>query len=195
MKYLYTLLIVVGLGFTAQAQILPKFQAGLKVGANFSKLDTERPLDSENKAGMLGGLWFRFGAAGLHFQPEIYYTSKKTTLKSIATAEENQVTFNSIDVPLLVGTKIGAMGAGLRFNTGPVVSFIIDENQSISQATTNITRFDAKNQSFAWQFGTGVDLKSLSLDLRYELGISKLNQDGYSEAKLNLFQLALGYKF
>jgi hypothetical protein len=42
--------------------------------------------------------------------------------------------FTSIDVPLLIGTKIGALGLGGRFYGGPVFSFTVNKDQSYSNA-------------------------------------------------------------
>jgi len=178
----------------ASAQLLPTFQFGLKAGANFSKFDSENTFKSDNRAGFYGGVWARVGGAGIHFQPELYISGKKTNLVSETTGDVNKVSFTSLDVPLLVGTKFGAVGVGVRLNTGPMISFILDENQSFSQAAGNVFRAQFKNQAVAWQFGAGVDLKKLSLEARYELGLSKLNKAGYPGTKLNLFTVGLGYR-
>ncbi|WP_421940844.1 porin family protein [Pedobacter sp.] len=180
--------------FFASAQVLPSFQLGLKAGANFSKFNTENTFSSDNRAGFYGGLWARIGAAGLHFQPELYVSGKKTNLVSDATGEVNSVRFTSLDVPLLVGTKFGAVGIGARINTGPMFSFILDENQSFGQAAGNVFKADFKDQAVAWQFGAGLDIKKLSIDARYELGLSKINKSGYPGTKLNLFTIGLGYR-
>jgi len=180
--------------FFASAQVLPSFQLGLKAGANFSKFDSENTFSSNNRAGFYGGLWARIGAAGIHFQPELYLSGKKAELVSDATGEVNKVRFTSLDVPLLIGTKFGAAGIGLRLNTGPMFSLILDENQSFGQAAGNVFRADFKNQALAWQFGAGLDLKKLSFDARYELGLSKINKSGYPGTKLNLFTVGLGYR-
>lgn len=180
--------------FFASAQVLPSFQFGLKAGANLSKFDTENTFSSENRAGFYGGVWARIGAAGVHFQPELYLSGKKTNLVSDATGEINKVTFTSLDVPLLIGTKIGAAGVGVRLNTGPVFSLILDDKQSFGQAAGNIFRADFKNQALAWQFGAALDIKKLSIDARYELGLSKINKSGYPDTKLNLFTIGLGYR-
>ena len=180
--------------FFASAQILPSFQFGLKAGANFSKFDSENTFSSDNRAGFYGGVWARIGAAGIHFQPELYLSGKKADLISDATGEVNKVRFTSLDVPLLIGTKLGAAGIGVRLNTGPMFSLIIDENQSFGQAAGSVFRADFKNQALAWQFGAGVDIKKLSLEARYELGLSKINKSGYPGTKLNLFTVGLGYR-
>lgn len=181
-------------GFYVCAQALPAFQLGLKAGANFSKFDPENTFSSDNRTGFYGGLWARVGASGIYFQPELYVSGKKTNLISNDTKEVNQVQFTSLDVPLLVGAKFGAAGVGLRLNTGPMFSLILDEQQSFSQAAANVFNADFKDQTLAWQFGAGLDIKKLSLDARYELGLSKINKSGYPATKLNLFTIGLGYR-
>ncbi|MBB6239702.1 hypothetical protein HDC90_004361 [Pedobacter sp. AK013] len=194
MKFLSLTVAFLLVGLFASAQVLPSFQLGIKAGANFSKFDSENTFNSNNRTGFYGGLWARVGAAGVYFQPELYVSGKKADLVSDATGEINKVRFTSLDVPLLVGTKFGAAGVGLRLNTGPMFSLILDENQSFSQAAGSVFRADFKNQALAWQFGAGLDLKKLSFDARYELGLSKINKSGYPGTKLNLFTVGLGYR-
>lgn len=178
--------------FFAFGQVLPSFQMGIKGGFNLSKFSTENTFASDNKAGYYAGIWTRIGAAGIHLQPELYLSGKNTTLKNGGV--ENEVKFTSLDVPVLVGTKIGAAGIGVRLNTGPVASFILSKEQSFNDAASNIFDGNFKDQAFAWQFGTGLDVGKLSVDLRYEMGLSKLNSTGYPETKLNIFTLGLGLK-
>ncbi|MFA4869484.1 MAG: porin family protein [Pedobacter sp.] len=183
----------VALSFSAFSQVLPSFQFGLKGGLNLSKLSTENTFSSDNRAGYYAGLWTRIGAAGIHLQPELYLSGKNTTLKA-NTGEENKVTFTSLDVPVLVGTKIGAAGVGIRLNTGPVVSFVLDKEQSFGDAAGDVFKGNFKDQNFAWQFGAGVDIGKLGLDLRYETGLSKIGKDGYNDTKLSLFTFGLALK-
>ncbi|WP_231462199.1 porin family protein [Pedobacter sp. Leaf132] len=194
MKTIYLTLACALAGFFANAQVLPSFQLGVKAGANFSKFDPENTFSSTNRTGFYGGLWARVGAGGLHFQPELYISGKKTNLVSDATGEVNEVRFTSLDVPLLIGTKFGAAGVGIRINTGPAFSLILDENQSFGQAAGNVFKANFKDQAIAWQFGAGLDIKKLSLDARYELGLSKINKAGYPDTKLNLFTIGVGYR-
>jgi hypothetical protein len=177
----------------AFGQVLPSFQFGIKGGTNLSKLTTDNTLGSDNRSGYFAGVWARIGAAGIHFQPELYLAGKNTTLTNDA-GLENKVRFTSLDVPLLIGTKIGAAGVGLRLNTGPVVSFILDDKQSFGNAAGSVFRGDFKNQAVAWQFGAGFDFGKLGLDLRYEAGLSKIGKSGYDDTKLNLFTLGLALR-
>lgn len=187
-----SLAILLASALFASAQVLPSFQFGIKGGANLSKFSTSGTFDSGNRAGYLAGFWARIGAMGLNLQPEIYYTSKMATFNSAAN-EQSKVTINSIDVPVLVGFKFGALGVGGRLNTGPVASFIIDKNQSFGTAASNAVTLHFKDQAYAWQFGAGLDVMKISIDLRYELGLTNLANNGYDQ-KLNLFNLSLAYR-
>jgi len=181
----------------AFGQIIPSVQFGVKGGANLSKLSSHSTFSSDNSAGYYAGVWARIGAAGIHFQPELYLSGKNTTMTSNeagSAGQENKVKFTSLDVPLLIGTKIGAVGVGVRLNTGPVVSFILDDKQSLGDAANNIFKGDFKKQAVAWQFGAGVDLGKLGVDLRYEAGITKLGKQNYDGQRLNLFTLGLALR-
>ncbi|RZL41990.1 MAG: PorT family protein [Pedobacter sp.] len=193
MKKIGLSLLLVCCSFFAFSQVIPSFQFGIKGGLNLSKFNTSNTFSSENQAGYYAGVWARIGAAGLHLQPELYLSGKNTTLEN-DNGVESKVKFTSLDIPVLVGTKIGAAGVGLRLNTGPVVSFVINEDQSLSDAAKAAFNGSFKDQAFAWQFGAGVDVGKLGVDLRYELGLSKLNSANYSSTKLNLFTLGVAYK-
>lgn len=193
MKRIILSALFVAFNLAAFSQVLPSFQLGLKAGANLSKLSTDNTFSSDNRAGYYAGLWARIGAAGIHLQPELYLSGKNTTLKNDA-GQENKVNFTSLDVPVLVGTKIGAAGVGIRLNTGPVVSFVLSDEQSFGDAASSAFQGKFKGQNFAWQFGAGLDVGKIGLDLRYETGLSKIGKDGYNDTKLSLFTFGLAYK-
>jgi hypothetical protein len=179
----------------AFSQILPSFQFGVKGGANLAKFSTGNLLSSENTVGYYAGFYARVGAAGINLQPELYLAGKNANLKSSdGSNTTNDVRFTSLDVPILIGTKIGAAGVGFRLNTGPVVSFILDKKQTFSDAAGSAIHGNFKDQAFAWQFGAGLDIASLGVDLRYEQGLTKLGQDGYQANRLSLFTVGLAYR-
>ena len=75
---------------------------------------------------------------------------------------------------------------------GPVISFIIDEKTTPDQAYSRIQ--DYKNQALGVQGGAGVDVGSLSVDLRYEAGLANMSKSEKYDQKQNLFHLSLGFK-
>jgi hypothetical protein len=178
----------------ASAQVLPQFQVGLKGGLNFESLSNNvgSNFSSGNQAGYLAGIWLRFGALGFNIQPEGYFSSK-----TIELTNGDKQTFKSLDVPLLFGGKLGALGFGVRFYGGPVASFIIDKGQTFTDATGDITSLQFKDQNFAGTGGIGIDVKRFSLDIRYEHGFTDHpyfdpSTNTIQTTKLNLFNVTLG---
>ena len=192
-KLILTLAIFAGAIKFASAQILPSFQFGVKGGVNLSSLGStaSATFNSNNRAGYLAGFWARIGAIGFNFQPELYLTSKNVDITS--NGVEDKAKFTSIDVPLLFGGKIGAFGFGGRFYTGPLISFAIDKNQSFGGAVGNVFSLNYRDQNFAWQFGAGLDIQKISIDLRYEAGITKQDY-GSGQTRINLYNLTLAYR-
>jgi len=190
MKKLILTLTIITAAFTfTSAQVLPSFQLGIKGGVNLSTLNySGSTFNSSNRAGYLGGLWARVGALGFNFQPELYVTSKNVELSD--GGNDVKAKFTSIDVPLLFGGKIGVFGLGGRFYTGPLVSFAINKDQSFATAVGNATSLDYKDQNFAWVVGAGLDIRSISIDLRYEAGLTKQTY-GDSHTRVSLFNLSL----
>ena len=176
----------------AVAKFIPTFQFGIKGGVNLSTLSTSGNFSSENQAGYLFGVYAKVGKL-IQFQPEIYITGKNVKLVS-STGLENTVKFTSIDVPLLITKNWGLVGIGVHVNAGPVISFVVDKNQSLSGAYDKITKLEYGNQALAIQIGGGIDIQGLTIDLRYERGLNKLSKDDYPDTKINMFNVSLGIK-
>jgi hypothetical protein len=197
-KLLLSLTILLAVTAVSKAQILPKVQVGIKGGVNLSSLsNSSGTFSADNRAGYLGGIWARFGALGFNFQPELYVTSKNVDINNSNT-KVGSAKFTSIDVPLLLGGKIGAFGLGGRFYAGPLLSFAINKDNSFGSAVGGATRFDYKSSNFALTAGAGIDISKISIDLRYEAGLTKQNYfDGSTNYKtrVSLFNLSLGYAF
>lgn len=188
-------------GMAAMAQ-LPAFSFGIKGGVNYSNLKTKDDLTDQNSImGYQVGVFSRIGAVGMYFQPELYLGSKGNEFIRIENTSgssveaKGKVKFTTLDLPLLLGTKIGPNKLNLRFMAGPVVSFIIDENTTFDSAYQGVTDFgNYKKQTLGVQAGTGVDLGNLTVDLRYEAGLSNVSQSEKYNQKQNLFHLSLGFK-
>jgi len=182
---------------TSQAQT---FNLGIKAGVNLAKINADFAKE-ENRLGYQVGAWARVGGASFYVQPEAYIGSKGNKFISFTQSDGNEVSaegkvkFTTLTVPVLFGTKFGANNLNFRLMAGPAISFVLDENSSFSSAYQQATDFsDYKNQAFAIQAGAGVDVGAISVDLRYEAGLTNIsNSDRYSQ-KQNVFQLSLGLK-
>lgn len=129
----------------------------------------------DSQTGWAGGFWMRFGRR-LYIQPEAMVSSKGGTFEVIKDGRPQliDVRVRNIDVPVLVGMK----ASFLRFNAGPMVSFPIDDNQNLRVALRNYTTGsldDALAKAvYGYQIGGGIDIGSLSIDVRHESAISDL---------------------
>lgn len=179
---------------------MPSFNIGIKGGVNYSKLEGKD--DFTNKNGILGyqaGAFVRVGG-NFYVQPEVYLGSKGNEFVQVQQdnnmAEvKGKVKFTTLDIPILLGTKLGTSSFNLRFMAGPVISFIVSEKTSFDAAYQNVSDYNNyKDQSLGIQGGAGVDVGNLTLDLRYEAGLSNISKSEKYDQKQSLFHLSLGYK-
>lgn len=179
----------------SKAQVIPSFSFGLKGGLNYTTFPSNGIFNNDNKAGYQAGAWARIGGLGFIFQPELYVTGKNVTVNTNDGTGTAKANFTSVDVPLLLGGKVGALGLGGRFYGGPVMSFTVNKDQSLSGATAEAARLKYKDANYAIQIGAGVDISSLSIDLRYEGGLNKIAYgNDNSHTRVSLFSLAVAYK-
>ncbi|MBE8723134.1 porin family protein [Sphingobacterium pedocola] len=192
MKKLILAAIVCVLSVTySQAQLLPSFKLGVKGALNFSSLHSEGKLfNSDTKTGYQLGVWGRVGIAGFHVQPEAYFASKRVGITE--NSEDGEGTFKSLDVPILLGTRIGLGPLGFRIQAGPVFSFAQDGEIKIN----NVTRWeDYKKSSTGIVGGLGVDVSSFTVDLRYEHGLTNIGQNATPDQKIRMWSIGVGYAF
>ncbi|MBC7893713.1 MAG: PorT family protein [Sphingobacteriaceae bacterium] len=205
------------------------FSFGVKVGANFSQLNTLEvktprltgpggiPVvsggqivydffqdNNSRTTGIVGGVFFRFGRK-FFVQPEILVSAKGGSFDVVKTSLATQkidVRFTTIDVPLLLGFKLGP----LRLNAGPMASLTVSENQELKDALDQYSKQSIgdtfKQAVFGYQAGAGLTFQGLNLDVRYEGSLSDLSQIGLNPgddtrftSKTALWQLTVGFGF
>lgn len=200
---------------TANAQLI---RFGIKAGAGSSSIKgddivlavTDRSVDElKLKAegatfGVHFGLMSRINIPLLpiHIQPELLFTSAggKYTVENVTQSlkeEDVKQTFNRVDIPIIVGYKLGPV----RLLGGPVASFVLSEGFS----TESIGNVESDFNSATWgiQAGLGVDiLNKVTVDLRYEGSLSKLGdsatfggQDFPFDSRASQVLVSVGYLF
>ncbi len=226
------ILIAAALLFTANVAMCQIFALGIKGGLNSTKLkmkdvvqplkdangnETRTTITMEEAASDLGfhvGGFARINALVMFVQPEIYYTNMSSHIK-ISTSdilsstryedesETAEVKNHRIDIPVIVGAKFGPARLGL----GPVASFNLKSKTKVSnqmKEQIGAGLDGAKNTAtFAMQIGAGLDiLKKLTLDLRYEFGLSKMGdeltvgkQSFKTDQRANSFIASIGWMF
>ena len=98
---------------------------------------------------------------GLYIQPEALLSQTSSTITSGATNVD--LNFNRVDVPVMIGAKIGP----LRINAGPSFSFLTSAESDVSGAVVDI-KDNYSNSTVGFQAGIGVDILKFVIDLKYE---------------------------
>jgi Outer membrane protein beta-barrel domain len=152
--------------------------------------------------GFHGGIFGRVTITKLFVQPEILFSTRtneyKVTDVLTSNAKDVKQSFNKIDVPVMVGIKLGPA----RIDAGPVGSFLINSPADLIDNPNFETIYS--KMSFGYQAGVGADLLGkLTIDLRYEGSLKKYqnqiqNAAGTSfnlDDRPNAFLLSIGIMF
>ena len=193
----------------AEAQL---FQYGLKGGIGFSNLkisdvtgiedggDVYSLVTGDAVAGYHIGVQTRIKIAMIFIQPELYFNAGGGTVEQVyenGPTEVLNIKFNSIDLPILVGAKLGP----IRLMLGPTGSYVISGKNELTSLDPDYALLSS-SMTWGWQGGIGVDISKFTLDLRYEGSLSKfgesINIDGNTytmDARPNQILVSLGFWF
>lgn len=166
------------------------FSFGVKGGVNYSQLKFDElssivsgsDADYYSLAQDESFQSFHFGVMGrlkifnAYLQPELYFNTSggKVLIQEFQTDGStvdhiSQVKYSKIDLPVLIGFKFGPA----RLNAGPVASVVLKEDNEIGEIIPELESM-SKTATIGYQAGIGIDiLKFLTLDYRYEGGLSK----------------------
>ena len=175
MKKLIVLLIVFVLALPAFSQI----NFGIKAGAATTTVPTYDLSTGANNIealkdaawGFQAGVFLRLSLLGIYLQPEVVFASNTyeyNVTQGTNPTELVKQTFNRLDVPVLLGIKLGP----LRINAGPAAAVQI----GTPKALVDDPDFESlyKGATFGYQAGIGFDLfKKLTIDARYGGSLSE----------------------
>ncbi len=194
-KFSVLIVLLVSIVLTASAQLT----LGPKIGVSVSKLSTN--LDDIKNAARTGisfGAFVRFGDK-TYLQPELIYNHKGTDLTQTQDGTDftSELNIKTLDIPIMIGHKITGLPMGnIRVMGGPVASFILDKDLSISKEgfEESLDAIQLKNAIWGLQLGAGVDIMMFTLDVRYEIGLNDISDMEGVDFKSNSFQISLGWK-
>lgn len=192
LSLLFILVFLVSISVHAQGM----FQFGIKGAFNYSKLKSEdnRWFSSDNKTGYQLGIWTRIGGV-IHVQPELYLTGKTSEANFVVNANDVKadVNFTSLDLPILLGSRVGLGPVGLRFQAGPLVSFVVDKK--VGDALEQVIDINEyRNNTVALVGGVGLDAGKFRADVRYEHAMSSLTKESSPEQKINVWTVGVGIR-
>jgi opacity protein-like surface antigen len=199
--------LMMSLAFAFSQTSTAQIDFGVKAGLNYNSesiQETGQDLfeGAESKTGYHAGIWLRFKlpVVGFYIRPELIYTNLENEL--LYTAKKDQPTkptsynFQKIDIPVLIGKKF--FGIGNVF-AGPSFQYILNSDFSLN----DISEVDTDGFSVGLQFGAGIELNNLGIDVRWERGLNTvestflnaINQPVTFDTRVNQIIIGLSYKF
>lgn len=200
-KLVLSLALLAGVTVAAQAQTGVRF--GLKAGVvAATAVGKDVPDEVENHFGFQAGGFANIGVSDLiSFQPELLYSQKGAQIKASdnGLTFEGKTTFHYIDVPLLLHVNAD----GLFFEAGPQLGFLAGQKtkQTVSgggmSRSMESTETDGlRKVDIGYIAGLGYQLESgLSLGVRYNGGITNLDDEGDEKSRNSVFQFQVGLLF
>jgi len=128
---------------------------------------------SNAKVGFQGGLLLRIKIAKLIIQPEALLSSTggEVRVSDATTSTVTKQRFTKLDIPVLIGTKLGP----IRLGIGPVASVMLNKPADAIDFSGTSVESKYHKATFGYQVGAGIDLgKHIAIDLKYEGNLSKL---------------------
>lgn len=189
---------------------------GVKAGANLSNLsgDLVNEDQYENKLGFHGGVMLNIGLLDdgfLSVQPEVLFSQKgytyaddEYTLGGSRIKRDGDVTYNYIDVPVLLKIKAGSV----YFEAGPQYSYLLkakndykstSNGNSVVEYTNSFNLDNVNRNEIGYAAGLGYQSDGgLLIGLRYNGSFTDFGKDGYQDtetrnARNSVFQASVGY--
>ncbi|HKK10252.1 MAG TPA: porin family protein [Bacteroidales bacterium] len=183
--------------------LMAQLSLGPKIGYTASELTTEgSQIKEEMKNTLHFGAFARLGTK-TYLQPELLFMTKGTKFGySLSDGVQQDVKLNTIDIPVLLGFKlIDLKVANIRAMAGPVGSFVINKDlENVGELDDELKDNNIKDANWGLQAGVGADFLSLTLDIRYEFGLSNMFEGetpadfNTDDIRNNVFLVTLGWK-
>jgi hypothetical protein len=198
MKIIKVSLVIVSfflLSLSANAQA--SIGIGVKGGLNFAKLDGSSAGAAYNsRTGYHAGAYVRVKLSKIAIQPEVIFSKQGTTVSF--SGKNLQANYDYINIPVLL--KLYTV-AGINLQVGPQFGFLAGAKQDVYDPNTGTVssqnvKSQLKSSDISAALGLGWDLPfGLSIDARYNLGLTKINNtSGSSAAKNQVIQVSVGYR-
>jgi len=208
-KLLIVLAVFLFANQVAEAQL---FQYGLKGGIGFSNLkfsdvtgiedggDVYSLVTGDAVTGYHIGLQTRIKIAMIFIQPELYFNTGGAAVEQVyenGPTEILNISYNSIDLPVLLGVKLGPV----RLMLGPTGSYVLSGENELTSLDPDYSLLSS-SMTWGWQGGIGVDLSRFTIDARYDGSLSKFGEsisiggkEYVLDASPNQFLISLGFWF
>lgn len=170
------------------------FRAGIKLGANGTKIDGQS-FEEGYKLSYQAGVFFeadfnkKFG-----IQPEVLFgQTSSRTVTGIGAAATNlnssqDVNLNYLSIPILLRYNVGKI---VSLNLGPQYSILLNKDNTLLQNGQQAF----KSGDFAMVGGVQLNFTVLRIYGRYNIGLSNINDiDNKEQWKSQQLQLGIGFR-
>ncbi|HEX5172208.1 MAG TPA: porin family protein [Cyclobacteriaceae bacterium] len=185
MRILLLTLCVVGSSASVFSQA--QFSLGVKGGLNFANLDVSDLSGTyNNRTGYHLGAFGLIKFTKIGIQPEIIFSQQGSEVKDpqLGSFESN---FSYVNIPIIL--KLYTV-AGINLQAGPQFGFLTS-----AKLGDESIKDELKGSDVSLALGLGWDLPfGLTIDGRYNLGLSDVSDDSASEIKNQVWQVSVGYK-
>lgn len=156
---------------------------GIKGGVNFSTLFAKDVDKTKSITGFNVGIYGKLPVADMvSVQPELYFTTKgaEVTYNNLFATGKVRYTFNYIELPLLLMINVTP---NFNVHAGPFASFLINgkvrhlSNVSLFDFERNLDTSDYNRLETGIALGTGIDIASISIGMRYMLGLNTIGKE------------------
>jgi len=177
----------------AQAQELG---IGVKGGLNFANIDRSSSVGEnyKNRTGYHFGAFALIKLSKIGIQPEVLFSKQGSHVTF--NSQDVKQNYSYINIPIIL--KLYTI-AGINIQVGPQFGFLSSakEETTINNVkSTDDIKSELKSSDISAALGLGWDLPfGLSIDARYNLGLTKINDDSSQQATKNqVIQVSVGYK-
>lgn len=198
-KIILILCFVFGFSQFSNAQIGFGLKGGLNYNSESIKETSQDVFDgAKKKTGYHAGIWLRFKlpVLGWYVRPELVYTNLKNEVNfnNGVSVSSTDFSFQKMDIPVLLGKKVFGIG---NIYIGPSFQYILDSEFSIS----DISEVKGDGFTVGLQFGGGIELGNLGVDVRWERGFNGIESSFLNgttnvdfDTRVNQIIIGLSYK-
>lgn len=173
----------------------PKF--GIKAGVNLADQSVSAEglsVDLSSKTGIIGGAFVAFSAGPrLSIQPELLFSQKGSKLSLFGSEAKTKMDY--LEIPVLLKLKLGlptAPTAPFLF-AGPSFGILASAKQEALGMEEEDVKDAFKSTDVGLAFGAGLDAGKITLDARYTLGVTDIDEASGVSTKNNTITLMVGY--
>jgi hypothetical protein len=196
------IIFILCLAFVCSQNSNAQIQFGVKGGINYNSKSIKNVSEdffdgAKSKTGYHAGVWLRvkLPILGWYVRPELVYTNLENEVVFKTSGKTTSYNFQKIDIPVLLGKKIFKVGT---IFVGPSFQYIIDSDFSIN----DISNVKGDGFTVGLQFGGGIELGKLGIDIRWERGFNGIESSFLSgttnvefDTRVNQMIIGLSYRF